>query len=145
MKNKFIANPTFAQMDESDLNLIVAGTKNAITMVESGSDEVSEDAIIDGLETGQKAIKEIVEMIDELVGKIGKEKVEWTAPQAGEHLAAVSRWLSKGMKEALSVPSKQARSAALDELKKAMLEKFLPDEAERGEKKGLLPPVDSPS
>ncbi len=73
---EFIANPTYQQMEESDLDLRVAGTKDALLMVESGADEVDEDVMVKALIFAQEAIQPIVEIQEKMAVEIGKEKRE---------------------------------------------------------------------
>ncbi len=72
---KLILNPTFEEVETGDLDLVVAGTKHFVNMIEVGSKEVLEDDVADAIEFGHKAIVEIVAMIEELQGKVGLPKV----------------------------------------------------------------------
>ena len=74
---EFLINPTISQMETSQLDLVVAGTRDSIMMVECGAFEVSEDLLLDAFEEAHDAIREIISMIDELVEKVGKEKKEY--------------------------------------------------------------------
>ncbi|UCD16952.1 MAG: polyribonucleotide nucleotidyltransferase [Candidatus Zixiibacteriota bacterium] len=85
---KFIAFPSFMELDESDINLTVAGSKDSITMVEGGSREVSEEDMIAALEFGHEQIRKIIAKIDELQGNAGKEKTEFTPIEIDANLEA---------------------------------------------------------
>lgn len=74
---EFVINPTISEMETSSLDLVVAGTRDSIMMVECGANEVSEDLLLDAFEEAHDAIREIIGMIDELVEKAGKEKKEY--------------------------------------------------------------------
>ncbi len=74
---EFLINPTISQMATSHLDLVVAGTRDSIMMVECGAQEVSEDLLLDAFEEAHDAIREIISMIDEMVEKVGKEKREY--------------------------------------------------------------------
>lgn len=74
---EFHINPTMTQMETSQLDLIVAGTRDSIMMVECGAFEVSEDLLLDAFEEAHDAIREIISMIDEMVEQCGKEKKEY--------------------------------------------------------------------
>ena len=74
--NEFIINPTGDQVEESELILNVAGTKDAINMVEAGSKEVSEEVMIDAIMFGHEAIKELVKFQEEITKEVGVEKIE---------------------------------------------------------------------
>ena len=73
---EFTINPTFAEMDSNQLNMIVSSTKEAVVMVEAGCDEVSESVILEGFQKAQQANSQIIDMIDELRASVGKEKYE---------------------------------------------------------------------
>jgi len=75
--DKFIVNPTMQQMEESDLDLVVAGTKEAIMMIEAGCEEVSEDDVLKAIEFGHKTIKGIIKLQEDLVSAAGKKKREF--------------------------------------------------------------------
>ena len=76
INNEFVINPTVSQMAESDIHLVVAGTKDAINMVEAGANEVPEAVMLEAIMFGHDHIKKIVAFIEELRLKIGKEKME---------------------------------------------------------------------
>src|SRR5690606_13013086 len=73
---EFIINPTVEQMENSDINLTVAGTKDAINMVEAGADEVPEEIMLEAIMYGHEEIKKLIQFQEEIVSKIGKEKRE---------------------------------------------------------------------
>ncbi|TET39360.1 MAG: polyribonucleotide nucleotidyltransferase, partial [Planctomycetota bacterium] len=114
VNDEFIANPTLSELQESKLNLVVAGTRDNITMVESAAKEVSEETILDALEFGHEAIKQIIGAIDELVEKQGKEKTEFEIPVLDEELLGEMRDKLLGqIKEKLHTPGKFARKDAI--------------------------------
>ena len=84
LNGEFIINPTFAQRKESRLDLIVAGSKDAIVMVEAGAKEVSEEEVVQALEKAQAAIREIIAGIDALAAQAGKKKVEVKTREFGK-------------------------------------------------------------
>jgi polyribonucleotide nucleotidyltransferase len=73
---RFIVNPSFSQLEKSSLNLVVAGTEEAIVMVEAGAREVSEEKMVEALEFGHQAVKQITAAIRELAGRVGAVKRE---------------------------------------------------------------------
>ena len=81
---EYLINPTYAQMEESQMNLIVAGTSEGVTMVEAGAKEVSEEAMIDAIAFGHNVVKEIIEMEQELYDKIRPEKITFQLPVVSE-------------------------------------------------------------
>ena len=84
LNGEFIINPTFAQRKESRLDLIVAGSKDAIVMVEAGAKEVTEEEVVQALEKAQAAIREIIAGIDALAAQAGKKKTEVKAKEFGK-------------------------------------------------------------
>ena len=76
VNNQFIINPSVEELEKSDINLSVAGTKDAINMVESGSKEVSEELMIEAIMFGHEAIKKLVSFQEEIVKEVGKPKIE---------------------------------------------------------------------
>src|SRR3954468_7558561 len=84
INNEFVLNPTVEQIEYSDMDVVVAGTKHFVNMIEVGSREVPEDVVADAIEFGHKAIVEIVGMIEELQSKSGREKIgDVKHPDAG--------------------------------------------------------------
>ncbi len=136
--DQFILNPNLAQNDESLLNLTVAGTADAIMMVEAGAKEVSEEACLDAMMFGHDAIKKITAFIEEfrqeaLAMGLAKEKmVPVLAAFDPELVAAVRGFAEADMLSALRTPEKLAREAAVDQVKSSTMEKFLEEFPERG-------------
>lgn len=118
VNGEFIVNPTPEQAELSDINLTVAGTKEAINMVESGSKEVSEEDMIDAIMFGHEAIKELIAFQESIVKEIGKEKIEVA-------LAAVDATIESEVKEfatdkmiaAIQIKEKLEKYAAIDKVK----------------------------
>jgi polyribonucleotide nucleotidyltransferase len=83
VNDELVVNPTFSELEESKLDLIVAGTKEAIAMVECGADEVSEQVMVEALDLAHKSIQPIIELQEQMAREIGKEKreVESVAPE----------------------------------------------------------------
>ena len=112
-------NPTSEQSNESDLDLIVAGTKDAIIMVEAGAKEVPEEVILDAIFFGHEEIKRIVAFQEEIVEKYGHQKIEpETAGPDEEIAAAVQEYATPKLLAALKTPEKLEREAKLEEVKK---------------------------
>ena len=82
----FMVNPTPEQLDKSDLNLVVAGTKDAINMVEAGADEVPEEVMLEAIMFGHEEIKRLIAFQEEIVAKVGKEKREVVLKQVDAEL-----------------------------------------------------------
>ncbi len=79
--SEFVVNPTYTERRESDINIMVVGTKDGIVMIESGSSEVTEDVVVDAIEFGHGEIKKIVAAIDDLASRAGKQKRPVTPPE----------------------------------------------------------------
>ncbi|MGP0629278.1 polyribonucleotide nucleotidyltransferase [Nitrospina sp. 32_T5] len=144
-EGKFLINPTLEQMAESDLNLVMAGTADAITMVEAGAQELDEATMIEALAFGHEHIKEIVKIQVELREMLGKEKAKVEAPEVNADLQdKIVAFLTPGMEKAMQIPGKQDRQDAIDQLKESMKEKFNPeaDPDLEGEIKGYFKKVE---
>lgn len=112
---RFIINPTLEQREQSDINLTVAGTKDAIMMVEAGADEVSEEVMLDAIFFGHEEIKKLVEFIDEIVAEVGKPKKELVLNQIPEDIdAAVRAYATGRMQEAIHTFDKLERLDNMD-------------------------------
>ncbi|WP_353892043.1 polyribonucleotide nucleotidyltransferase [Proteinivorax hydrogeniformans] len=101
INNEIVINPTFEQREHTDLNLTVAGTEEAIMMVEAGANEVSEDIILEALMKAHEEIKNIVSFQKKIIAEIGKEKME-------VHLHKVDEEVDQKVREIASNPLKQA-------------------------------------
>ena len=86
IKGEFIANPTLEQIEQSDIDLVIAGSKTGVTMVEGGADIVSEGEIIDAIFFGHKAMYSIIELQHELKKSLGKEKKKFVPDEIDEEL-----------------------------------------------------------
>jgi polyribonucleotide nucleotidyltransferase len=118
-----IINPTVAQMEQSDLHLVVAGTKDGINMVEAGSKEIPESIMLEAILLGHDEIKKMVHVQEEIVAEYGKEKIVPVLAAIDEDAEKRVRDLAtKEMITAIQVVEKQARQEAIDQVKKAALE-----------------------
>lgn len=131
VNGEFVINPTMAQMEKSDIHLTVAGTKEAINMVEAGAEEVPEEIMLDAIMFGHEEIKKLVQFQEEIITQFGKDKMEIVLFRPEEALEQRVRDMVGGrMKEAILTQEKKAREEAIDEVKKSVLEVFEADEAE---------------
>lgn len=122
---RFIINPTLEQREQSDINLTVAGTKDAIMMVEAGADEVSEEVMLDAIFFGHEEIKKLVEFIDEIVAEVGKPKKELVLKQIPENIdAAVRAYATGRMQEAIHTFDKLERLDNMDAVEVETKEHF---------------------
>mgnify|MGYP000481258081 CR=1 FL=1 len=119
---KFVINPTPEELEQSDIHLTVAGTKDAINMVESGSKEVSEEDMVEAMMFGHHAIKELIAFEEEIVKEIGKEKVEVELKKIDSNLEKeVHEYAYEDMKKAIQVVEKLARAEAVESVKEKTL------------------------
>lgn len=122
---RFIINPTLEQREQSDINLTVAGTKEAIMMVEAGADEVPEDVMLDAIFFGHDEIKKLVEFIDEIVAEVGKPKKELVINQVPEDIdTAVRDYATGRMQEAIHTFDKLERLDNMDAVEVETKEHF---------------------
>lgn len=125
VNGRFIINPTLEQREQSDINLTVAGTKDAIMMVEAGADEVSEEVMLDAIFFGHEEIKKLVEFIDEIVAEVGKPKKELVLKQIPEDIdAAVRAYATGRMQEAIHTFDKLERLDNMDAVEVETKEHF---------------------
>lgn len=124
---QFVVNPTVSQLDFSDLDLVIAGHKDGINMIEVGAAEVDEESMVKALEFGYAHIREILSLIEELAAKAAKPKVmgELVLP-APEVTEKVKKVAEAEMTKARQIPGKAARSEAVDALRKKVLDEHFP-------------------
>ena len=125
VNGKFIINPTPSELEESDIDLTVAGTKKAINMVEAGSKEVSESDMLEALMFGHEAIKELCEFQEKIISEIGEDKMEYERLEIEDSLREEIKALaSKDLDSALRIKDKLESYAAIDEVKTRIIEKY---------------------
>ncbi|WP_082726605.1 polyribonucleotide nucleotidyltransferase [Limnochorda pilosa] len=128
---RLVLNPTSEQSEASDLNLVVAGTRDAVMMVEAGANEVPEEQVLEAILFGHEEIKRVIALQDQMREKIGRPKVEPALYQPDPAVAEWTRaWVEPKLEGAVKNPDKLARQDAVDLLRKEVVEAF---EAERGE------------
>jgi polyribonucleotide nucleotidyltransferase len=118
VKGAWVLNPTFQQLDVSDVDMIVSGSRDSIVMVEGGALELPEADIVQGLEVAHRGIRELLAIADELTGAMRQPKMEWTRVQPPEALVARVRDVAAArIEEALNLPEKHERAQALAALR----------------------------
>src|SRR5690606_16304864 len=118
---KFVINPTREQDEQSDLDLVVGGTKEAVMMVEAGAKEVPEEVILDAIMFGHEEVKRIVALQEEMRLAVGKEKVEVKLFEVDPEVDAwVRQWLTQPLIEAVTSPLKQEREEKLEALREQL-------------------------
>ncbi|MBY4603951.1 MULTISPECIES: polyribonucleotide nucleotidyltransferase [Bacillus] len=127
--DQFIINPTVDQLEKSDINLVVAGTKDAINMVEAGADEVPEETMLEAIMFGHEEIKRLIAFQEEIVAAVGKEKSEIALYEIDEELSQKVKALAEeDLLKAIQVHEKHAREDAINEVKNSVVAKFEDEE-----------------
>ena len=122
---KFIINPTVAEAEVSDIDLTVAGTKDAINMVEAGAREASEDDMLEALLFGHEAIKKLIAFEEEVIASIGEEKMEYDKLEITEKLRnEVDNIVRERLDKALRIKDKLEKYNTIDSLEEEVVEKY---------------------
>ncbi len=133
INGEYILNPTIAQIQESELDLVVAGTDQAVLMVESEAKELSEDQMLGAVLFGHDEMQVAVAAIKEFAAMVGAKASEWTAPAVNTELQdKLKARFEAQVSEAYTLTVKQERYAALDAIKQAALTEFAPEGSEDG-------------
>lgn len=139
IEGKFVINPTVEQNEKSDIQLIVAGTKHAINMVEAGAEEVSEEVMLEAIMFGHEEIKRLIAFQEEIVAEIGKEKMEIVLHELDKDVEQeVREFVGNDVKEAVKVVEKHARQEALDAVSANVASRYEEDEDKASEAKEVL-------
>ncbi len=127
VEGQFVINPTHAQREQSDFNLILTGGRDAINMIEVDAKQVTEDVAAQAVQTAQQSIKDVCDLIDELVAKCGKKKqvpeIEWDQALADE----ISKKYSSDFKQAFGIKLKSERNETLKGIVEKMKEQYCPE------------------
>lgn len=125
VEGKFIINPTAKEMELSDIDLTVAGTKYAINMVEAGAKQVSEIDMLEALMFGHEAIKELVKFQEEIISEIGEEKMEYECLEISEELTKeIEEQVAISLDEALRIKDKLEKYGRIAEIKENVVKKY---------------------
>ena len=131
LQDKWVLNPTFQQLGYSDLEIIVAGSADFINMVEGGALEVSEEEMVEALTVGQKGIRELVGIQEELLEALGGErptKMEWVKTHIADEVTVRVKDLAEGkIREALNQKDKHTRIDAVERVKREVADQLLVD------------------
>ena len=128
---EYIINPTVEELENSVLDLTVAGTKEAINMVEAGAKQVSEEIMLEGLMKGHEAIKELCKWQEEIISDIGVTPFLYESLTIEDSLKdEVTKLIEKDLDEALRIKEKLERYGRIDEIKDNLLEKYKEDNKE---------------
>ncbi|PYO39590.1 MAG: polyribonucleotide nucleotidyltransferase [Gemmatimonadetes bacterium] len=133
VEGAWILNPTFQQLEFSDVDMIVSGSHDSIVMVEGGALELTEAEIVKALEVAHKGIRELLEAADELIADVRRPKMEWTKVEAPADLVARVKALAEPrIAEALNLPEKAERAQALAALKATIQEQLAAEFPDNG-------------
>ncbi len=125
VNGEFIINPTPDELEVSDIDLTVAGTKYAINMVEAGAREVSEEDMLEALMFGHEAVKELCAFQEEIIEEVGVEKMEYEHLEISDELRDEIRTLaSDKLDAALRIKGKLEKYAAIDAVKEEVVNKY---------------------
>lgn len=125
VNGEFIINPTPAELELSDIDLTVAGTKDAINMVEAGAKQVSEDLMLEALMFGHEAIKELVAFEEKIIAEIGKEDMEYEKLEiTSDFKKEIRNLVEDKLNKAMRIKEKLEKYAAIDSAKEEVVEKY---------------------
>ncbi|MCH8058273.1 MAG: polyribonucleotide nucleotidyltransferase [Proteobacteria bacterium] len=134
---EYVLNPTATQLKESRLDLVVAGTENAVLMVESEADLLSEEIMLGAVTFGHEASRAVVQAVRELAAEAGVEPWDWEAPATDEQLAEkVAVAATQGLTEAYAIADKMQRHDAINEVKQAVIDLLCKEEEENAPSQG---------
>jgi len=139
VEGAWILNPTFQQLEFSDVDIIVSGSKDSIVMVEGGALELTELEIIKALEVAHKGIQELLDAANELTADVRQPKMEWTKVEPPTELVARVKALAEPrISEALNLPEKSERAQALAALKATIQEQLAEEFPDNGKDVGRV-------
>jgi polyribonucleotide nucleotidyltransferase len=127
INGEYVLNPTIAQMDESVLDLVVAGTEDAVLMVESEAKELSEEVMLGAVTFGQKGWQPVLQAIIKLAEKAAKEPRDFAAPDHSAVQKAVMKVGEKDLRKAYKITEKAKRYAAIDAVKAKVMAELCPE------------------
>jgi len=123
---ELVINPTPEQLEKSDIDLTVAGTKTAINMVESSAKEVSEDDMLEALMFGHEAIKELIAFQEEIISEIGVEKMEYECLEIEDSLKSeIADMCKEKLDSAMRIEDKILKYETIDAIKEAVVESYI--------------------
>jgi len=126
VQGHWVLNPTFQQLGFSDMELVVAGSKDSIVMVEGGALEVSEDDVLESLKLSHDGIRELIAMQEEMLAKVAVPKMTWTKAETPEAVETRVKEVASGrIREALNQKDKHTRIEAVERAKKELAESLV--------------------
>ena len=125
INGEYILNPTAEQLEESEVHLSVAGTKDAVTMVEAGAKEVSEEIMLEAIMFGHERIKEICSEQDKFLSQFDVQKYEFEKKEVDSEIREFLDSFEKNVEEAVMTPGKLEKYEAIDNLEIELFEKYI--------------------
>ena len=127
----YLLNPNYSELADSALNMVVAGTKDAVLMVESEAKELPEDLMLGAVLYAHQEMQSVIQVIEQLAAETGKPRWDWQAAAINEELkAALSKKVGAELAAAYSITDKQERTAAVNALRDAAVEALVSDEGD---------------
>ncbi|MFT5140019.1 MAG: polyribonucleotide nucleotidyltransferase [Rhodothermales bacterium] len=129
INNEYVLNPTTSQLAESSLDLVVAGTENAVLMVESEADLLSEEIMLGAVSFGHEAMQAVVTAVKELAAEVGVEAWDWSLPAVDESVVSnVAAAATAGLTAAYAIADKMQRRDAISAVKSSVVESLCSDD-----------------
>ncbi len=122
LNGEFVVNPTFAQLNDSDIDLVVAGTRDAVVMVEAGANEVPESLILEAIRIGQDVNAELISLQEEMVAKVGKPKAQVETKTLPDEVRSAVEEFVRSRNWDLISGAKDERSEGMSERRKELVE-----------------------
>src|SRR5262245_57894871 len=127
INNEFVLNPTLDEMKESQLDLVVAGTQDAVLMVESEAKELSEEVMLGAVMFGHRHFQPVIQAIIQLAEKAAKEPRDFVLPDNSALEREMRELIEQDLRAAYAIPRQQERHAAVDAAKEKMVSNFFPE------------------
>ncbi len=134
INGEYVLNPTKAQLEETELDLVVAATETAVMMVESEAKELSEEVMLGAVVYGHEQMQAVIQLISELAAEAGKDAWDWVAPEPDTALIEkVASLAATDINAAFQIKAKGARSAKLEEITNRVLAELITEETSTAE------------
>ncbi len=129
---ELVAFPSNTDLEESELDMIVSGSREQVAMIEGFADEMPEDQMIEAIQFAHNTIREVLDLMDELVQKVSPQKIEYTPPEDDGLMDKVAGAYYDPFKTVMQTPGKQDRAAAVGELRDKAMAEMIPDPEAEG-------------
>jgi polyribonucleotide nucleotidyltransferase len=124
INNEFVVNPTFAQVTESSLDIVIAGSRDAVVMVEAGASEVSEELLLEAIALGQRVNGEVIDLQEEMAKKIGKPKADYITVEVADDIKEAVGTFADAQDWDLIAAAKDERAEAMRNAQKQVVAQF---------------------